>query len=78
MRPFALPIASIATHRSRMMPPWMATACASWKVSPATVYRHRQAPARERRPGRVGPGDDAPCCSTSRKAIGLAKDGMTW
>ena len=30
-----------------------------WKVSRASLYRHRQAPASKRRPGPVGPCDDA-------------------
>src|SRR4249920_3388501 len=41
-----------------------------WNVSRATVYRHRQAPAgRKRRPGPVGPGDDATLLQPIRQAI---------
>jgi hypothetical protein len=77
MRPFALPIASIAAHRSRMMPPGMAAACASWKVSPATVYRPPSGTGTpESRPGPVEPGD-ATLLQHIKKAIGFAKDGMT-
>ena len=46
MRPFAWRLPQLPAYRSGMMPPGMAAACASWKVSPATVYRHRQEPAR--------------------------------
>ena len=77
MRPFAWRLPQLPAHRSGMMLPGMAAACASWKVSPATVYRHRQEPARpKRRPGPVGPGD-ATLPQHIKKAIGLAKDGMT-
>jgi putative transposase len=41
-----------------------------WKVSRATLYRHRQAPAGpKRRPGPVGPGDDATLLRHIRQAI---------
>ncbi len=41
-----------------------------WSVSRATVYRHRQAaPARKRRPGPVGPCDDAILLEHIEKAI---------
>jgi putative transposase len=41
-----------------------------WNVSRATVYRHRQAPAGpKRRPGPVGPGDDATLLRYIRQAI---------
>jgi putative transposase len=41
-----------------------------WSVSRATVYRHRQAPAGpKRRPGPVGPGDDATLLQHIRQAI---------
>ena len=41
-----------------------------WNVSRATVYRHRQAPAApKRRPGPVGPCDDATLLGSVRQAI---------
>src|SRR5512141_1274317 len=41
-----------------------------WNVSRATVYRHRQAPAApKRRPGPVGPCDDATLLGYIRQAI---------
>jgi putative transposase len=40
-----------------------------WNVSRATVYRHRQAPAPKRRPGPVGPCDDATLLGSIRQAI---------
>src|SRR5512141_1731596 len=41
-----------------------------WNVSRATVYRHQQAPAGpKRRPGPVGPGDDATLLQHIRQAI---------
>src|SRR5512132_847243 len=41
-----------------------------WNVSRATVYRHRQAPVvPKRRPGPVGPCDDATLLEHIRKAI---------
>ena len=41
-----------------------------WNVSRATVYRHQQAPAgSKRRPGPVGPGDDATLLQHIRQAI---------
>ena len=41
-----------------------------WNVSRATVYRHRQAPAApKRRPGPVGPCDDATLLQHIKQAI---------
>src|SRR5512143_2240221 len=40
-----------------------------WNVSRATVYRHRQALVVERRPGPVGPCDDATLLEHIEKAI---------
>ena len=40
-----------------------------WKVSRASLYRHRQAPASKRRPGPVGPCDDATLVAHIKQAI---------
>ena len=40
-----------------------------WRVSRASLYRHRQAPASKRRPGPVGPCDDATLVAHIKQAI---------
>ena len=48
----------------------LARAARCWNVSRATVYRHRQAPiVPKRRPGPVGPCDDATLLEHIEKAI---------